>query len=83
MKKMLVLLIALAVLPSVANARKFVTTKDGKEVVAHTSLAPVLVHKILPPYGLGRHVYAGKLSSTTPAKSESPSQTQPQASSKG
>lgn len=43
-----------------AQAKRFVAVKDGKEVVAHTSVAPVIVHRVLPPYGLGKHVYAGR-----------------------
>jgi hypothetical protein len=30
---------------------------SGREVVIHTRMAPVMVHRILPPYGLGKHVY--------------------------
>lgn len=61
MKKLLVLVVALAVMPSIAIAKKFETTKDGHEVVAHSSRAPVAVHKVLPPYGLHKHVYAGSV----------------------
>lgn len=61
MKKLLALVIVLAVLPAVANAKRFEAEKNGHEVVAHTSRAPVVVHKILPPYGLHKHVYAGSL----------------------
>lgn len=28
--------------------------------VMHTRLAPVVVHRIFPPYGLGVHVYSGR-----------------------
>jgi hypothetical protein len=61
MKKLLALVIILAVVPSLASAKKFESEKDGHEVVAHTSRAPVMVHKIFPPYGLHKHVYAGSL----------------------
>lgn len=61
MKKLLALAIILAVMPNVASAKKFEAEKYGHEVVAHTSRAPVVVHKILPPYGLHKHVYAGSL----------------------
>ena len=45
---------------NVASAERYATTTStGKAVVAHTRLAPVIVHRVLPPYGLGRHVYAG------------------------
>jgi hypothetical protein len=49
------------VLPSIASAKRFEAEKSGREVVAHTSRAPVMVHKIFPPYGLHKHVYAGSL----------------------
>jgi hypothetical protein len=61
MKKLLALAILLAVMPNVASAKKYESEKDGHEVVAHTSRAPVMVHKIFPPYGLHKHVYAGSL----------------------
>ena len=69
MKKLCFLLIFVTALASVASAKRFVTVKDGKEVVAHTNLAPVVVHKILPPYGLGKHVYAGKAANAAPQDS--------------
>jgi hypothetical protein len=58
-KKLLVLVVVLAVVPNIANAKKFEAEKNGHEVVAHSSRAPVVIHKILPPYGLHKHVYAG------------------------
>jgi hypothetical protein len=61
MKRLLVLLIVLAVMPRVAVAKKFEAEKNGREVIAHTSRAPVAVHKVFPPYGLHKHVYAGSL----------------------
>lgn len=61
MKMIALLLVSLFVFPAVAEARRFVAVKDGKEVIAHTSAAPVVVHRILPPYGLGKHVYAGRV----------------------
>jgi hypothetical protein len=61
MKKLLALVIVLAVMPNVANAKKFEAEKSGHEVVAHTSRAPVIAHKIFPPYGLHKHVYAGSI----------------------
>jgi hypothetical protein len=39
-------------------ARLATTTSSGKAVVAHTRAAPVIVHRLLPPYGLGKHVYS-------------------------
>jgi hypothetical protein len=61
MKTLLALVIMLAVLPNVTSAKTFESQKNGQEVVAHTSRAPVIVHKIFPPYGLHKHVYAGSL----------------------
>ncbi len=61
MKSFVMFLMLVFVLPGVAEAKRFVATKDGKEVIAHTNLAPVVVHKVLPPYGLGKHVYAGRV----------------------
>jgi hypothetical protein len=59
MKFSLLLLFVLAI-PSVAEAKKYTAVKDGKEVVVHTNPAPVAVHRVLPPYGVGKHVYAGR-----------------------
>jgi hypothetical protein len=61
MRKLLVIAIVLTVMPNVASAKKFEAEKGGRGVVAHTSRAPVVVHKIFPPYGLHKHVYAGSL----------------------
>ncbi len=47
-------------LPDRAHAKRYVAIKDGKAVVVHTNVAPVIVHRVLPPYGLGKHVYAGR-----------------------
>ncbi len=59
MKFSLLLLLVLAV-PGVAEAKKQTAVKNGKEVVVHTNPAPVVVHRVLPPYGIGKHVYAGR-----------------------
>lgn len=59
MKVSLLLLLVLAV-SGVAEAKKYSTVKNGKEVVVHTNPAPVVVHRVLPPYGIGKHVYAGR-----------------------
>jgi hypothetical protein len=44
---------------SFVEASKQTVTKptSGKEVVVHTRAAPVVVHRIFPPYGIGKHVY--------------------------
>jgi hypothetical protein len=54
------LLLLLLALPGVAEAKKYKAVQNGKEVVVHTNPAPVAVHRALPPYGLGKHVYAGR-----------------------
>ena len=61
MKKLLFLAIVLAAVPNYASAKKYEAAKNGHEVIAHTSRAPVIVHKLFPPYGLHKHVYAGSL----------------------
>ena len=66
----LVVLAGVAVMPSTAGATKYEAEKDGHAVVAHTSRAPVVVHKIFPPYGLHKHVYAGSLKKDNPDRSE-------------
>lgn len=46
------------VLAGSARADRYpMVTPQGKEVVAHTRAAPVIVHRVLPPYGIGKHVY--------------------------
>jgi hypothetical protein len=48
----------LLAVPSVAEAKKYAVVKNGKTVVVHTNPAPVAVHRVFPPYGLGKHVYS-------------------------
>jgi hypothetical protein len=60
-KRLLVLVVVLVIMPSIAEAKKFQTAQNGHEVVVHTSRAPVAIHKALPPYGLHKHVYAGSV----------------------
>ena len=57
----LLLLVLFLALPSMAEAKRYTAVKDGKEVVVHTNRAPVVVHRIFPPYGLGKHVHASQL----------------------
>ena len=57
MKFSLLFLLLLA-LPSVAEAKKHTAVKNGRTVVVHTNPAPVVVHRVFPPYGLGKHVYS-------------------------
>ena len=56
MKFSLLLSFVLAV-PGVAEGKKYTAVQNGKEVVVHTNPAPVVVHRVLPPYGIGKHVY--------------------------
>ena len=59
MMKWILVVAALLCMTSVSEAAHFRTVRHGRVVVAHTRLAPVIVHRALPPYGLGRHVYMG------------------------
>jgi hypothetical protein len=43
-----------ATLPN-AYAEKYVQHVNGREFVVHTNPAPVVVHRVLPPF-LGKHV---------------------------
>lgn len=60
MKKLSVLplaLVALSVVPAVASAARYAKQgANGRSHVAHTRLAPVLMHRMFPPYA-GVHVY--------------------------
>jgi len=56
---LLVIALSLAVAPAAQAAQYVVPTPAGTKVV-HTRLAPVLVHRILPPF-YGRHVYQGRV----------------------
>jgi hypothetical protein len=40
------------------GSRQSTVTSSGKGVVTHSRAAPVVVHRVLPPYGVGKHVYA-------------------------
>lgn len=53
------LLLVLAIAPSTPAAQYQVRTADGGKVV-HTRMAPVLMHRLLPPF-YGRHVYQGSV----------------------
>jgi len=57
MRKMFLAITLLLSFATSAEAKKYTEVRDGKEIVVHTRLAPVLIHKALPPYGLGVHVY--------------------------
>jgi hypothetical protein len=40
------------------EAGKYHGIHRGRPVVVHTRPGPVIVHRVLPPYGIRRHVYA-------------------------
>lgn len=57
MRAFLAIVLGLA-LTGVARAERHNQVQgSGKEVVVHSRLAPVVVHRVFPPYGLGKHVY--------------------------
>ncbi len=60
MKTLLSLVIVLAVIPCAAHAKRTEANVNGHDIVVHSNRAPVVVHKVLPPYGLHKHVYAGE-----------------------
>lgn len=60
MKYFLALTLVLSFSASAFANRQNVSTSSGKAVVAHSRMAPVAVHRALPPYGLGKHVYRGR-----------------------
>jgi hypothetical protein len=58
MKRLLIFAIGVLSLSGVCEAKKHqAVTSTGKEVVVHSNVAPVVIHRVLPPYGLGKHVY--------------------------
>lgn len=59
MKKVILVAVAgiFGILPiSIASAKQAPVKRGGKEVVVHDRLAPVVAHRLVPPY-LGKHVY--------------------------
>ena len=59
MKPILVALCALFALPLTAEARQYTGRMNGREHVVHTRVAPVVVHRVFPPYK-GIHIYEGR-----------------------
>ena len=55
---LLTLLFLLAMESLVQSQQYQVRTASGEKIV-HTRVAPVIVHRILPPF-YGRHVYQGR-----------------------
>jgi hypothetical protein len=60
MKALFAVVIVLAMAGLAQATRTNSVQPSGKEVVVHNRLAPVVVHRVLPPYGLGKHVYQGR-----------------------
>ncbi|MGI8978302.1 MAG: hypothetical protein ACR2FY_03660 [Pirellulaceae bacterium] len=52
-------LLLLVALPLACQARQYSVRKGDKKYVAHTRMAPVVLHRALPPFK-GQHVYAGR-----------------------
>lgn len=50
-----VILACLVITPP-AFARRFASNRSGKQVVVHTRIAPVMAHRVVPPFH-GKHVY--------------------------
>jgi hypothetical protein len=57
-RKVLPVLLVLA-LPLAAQARQYAVRNGSQAYVAHTRMAPVVMHRALPPFK-GQHVYAGR-----------------------
>ena len=53
-------LVLLVALPLAVQARQYSTRSVGGNHVVHTRMAPVVMHRALPPYK-GQHVYEGRL----------------------
>ena len=60
MKYLLAIAVVLSSAACAFATREATTTSTGKEVVVHNRMAPVMVHRALPPYGVGKHVYRGR-----------------------
>ena len=60
MVRILLPLILLVTLPLAAQARQYGVRNGGKDYVVHTRVAPVLMHRALPPFK-GQHVYEGRV----------------------
>ncbi|MCE9528246.1 MAG: hypothetical protein K8R36_19565 [Planctomycetales bacterium] len=53
-------LLLLIALPFAAQARQYSTRSGGKDHVVHSRMAPVVMHRALPPFK-GQHVYVGRV----------------------
>jgi len=52
-------LLLLLALPLAAQARQYSVRSGSKDMVVHSRLAPVVMHRALPPFK-GQHVYQGR-----------------------
>ena len=59
MKRALFLFLLLISLAAPVSATQTEVVSDGRAVVAHTRLAPVMMHRALPPFK-GQHVYRSR-----------------------
>jgi hypothetical protein len=59
MIRILLTLLILGLLPLAAQARQYGVRNGGRDYVAHTRMAPVIMHRALPPFK-GQHIYAGR-----------------------
>lgn len=59
MTRGILFLLLLLALPIAAEARQYGAHTAGKDYVVHTRVAPVLMHRALPPFK-GQHVYSGR-----------------------
>ena len=50
-------LLLLVALPGCAMDRTCRVERNGCEVIEHSNPLPVVVHRLFPPYGIGKHVY--------------------------
>ncbi len=42
-----------------AQAERYTSNRNGRAVVVHTRMLPVVAHRVVPPF-YGRHVYEGR-----------------------
>ncbi len=59
MRAMIVSLLLLG-MAETANARQYIIHQRGQQRVVHTRRAPVIFHRVLPPY-TGIHIHASEL----------------------
>lgn len=60
MKMIIVSLFLLLTLAGAAQSRQYVVQQQGQPRVVHTRRAPVIFHRVLPPY-TGIHIHESEL----------------------